>query len=243
MNYDFHDLDWDTEHFGIKSGKVTLKKEITSEDLSSLKLQAGSYDFVVISNVNNNPVNNYLIGSKIDSFLVDVNIQFTLNPDLFESHTFYPTTNMLARNEKLLSIAEESFNFSRFFNDPYLNKDLSRIIYKNWVSNSFNKVNKYFILAKEEEVLLGFVLFSFNENKDIVIELISLTKESQGKGTGTKLISTLIDYAKQSNVKNIKVGTQIDNLQAINFYTKKGFSVTEKSSIYHYWPRKGSSND
>lgn len=238
MKYDIQELLWDTENFGVKSGKVNLEKILNNSDIEVLSKSVSSYEFIVINNKENHPKNNYLIGTYLKAFLVDINVQFNMNPSLKSGKSHYEVTKNLTENESVIEIANESFNFSRFYNDPNLNQDSSRKIYKNWVSNSFGKEEKYFILAKEDEKILGFILFSFTKDKDVVIELISMAKEIQGKGIGSKLISTLIEFANQHDVSQIKVGTQIDNLQAINFYTRNGFSMSEKSSIYHYWPRK-----
>jgi dTDP-4-amino-4,6-dideoxy-D-galactose acyltransferase len=84
---------------------------------------------------------------------------------------------------------------------------------------------------------MGFLLFSIKDNC-ATIELISLSSKAQGKGAGTKLISALNNFAHKKGVTAIKVGTQVDNIQAVNFYLKKGFTYNQRNAVYHYWPRK-----
>ena len=238
MKYKFEELQWDSDYFGVKSAKVFLNEQLDGADFQEVINITSCFEFVTITNIDNNPQNNYLMGTCSNAFLVDTNIQFQILINSKKTEQYYPINNCFPKNEIIIQIAKDSFNYSRFFNDPYLDIELSKEIYMKWVENSFQKEDKYFIIAKEDNIVFGFILFSYNNNQEIVIELISLDKKSQGKGIGTKLINTLINKAQLNDVSKIKVGTQIDNLQAMNFYAKKGFSICAKSSIYHYWPRK-----
>lgn len=243
MKYNFIDLHWDTEYFGVKSGKIVINEEIEIHDIKEIVRLAEAYEFITINNVNNIALNNFLIGKHTDSFLVDTNIQFEMNVKNSEGESYFDAINSYKENTNLVRIAENSFNFSRFYNDPFLNKNLSYQLYSNWIKNSFNKKEKYFIVAEDNQKIFGYLLFSLNKPDGLTIELISLDKSAQGKGIGTKLLDSLVYFARKNHIHKIKVGTQIDNIQAINFYMKKGFSLSSKSSIYHFWPRKEFLND
>ena len=243
MKYNFIDLPWDTEYFGIKSGKVFLNEEIELNNLKEIIRITEPYEFITISNLNNTATNNSLIGRYTNSFLVDTNIQFEMNVENNNRESYFDAINNLEENLEILRIAKNSFNFSRFYNDPFLDRNLSHQLYSNWIKNSFNNKEKYFIVAQEKDEIFGYLLFSFYEADALTIELISLDKTAQGKGIGTKLLASLMCFAGNNNIHKIKVGTQIDNIQAINFYMKKGFSLTSISSIYHFWPRKELLND
>lgn len=243
MNVELKDLAWDTEYFGVKSAKFTVSNSLTNKEFEELMAKAQEYEFVVINNINNDAINNMLIGSKSNSFLVDVNIQFEATANINNAEPYYEAENNIQINNMISEISSNSFNFSRFYNDPNIDVDLSKEIYLNWVKNSFNKTDKYFLVSHDEEETLGFLLFSISNEKEVVIELISLDEKAQGKGIGTKLLKSLHFFCCRENIKTIKVGTQLDNLQAINFYQKKGFNLVSKTSIYHYWPRKEFSND
>lgn len=243
MKYDFIDLPWDTEYFGVRSGKVILNEEIELKDLEEIIRLTEAYEFITINNINNQPLNNFLIGKYTSSFIVDMNIQFEMNVESRKGESYFDSIGAYKENLELMKIAEKSFNFSRFYNDPFLDRNLSNQLYSNWIKNSFNNEDKYFIVAEGNQEILGYILFSIIKADSIIIELISLDKSAQGKGTGTKLLDSLVYFARKNHIHTIKVGTQIDNLQAINFYMKKGFSLSSKSSIYHFWPRKELLND
>ncbi|WP_195913971.1 GNAT family N-acetyltransferase [Planomicrobium sp. YIM 101495] len=243
MKYEIQPLDWDSNYFGVSAAKVIINEELREKDFQEIKSQVRDFEFVVINNMDNAVENNHLIGLYSNAFLVDMNVQFEMEMKPAHSPSFYKVKNQYEKNEEILEIAKNAFNYSRFYNDPFLDGNLSRDIYFNWVNNSFEKAEKFFIVAEEGGQIFGFILFSIKNSKELVIELISLAPASQGKGIGTKLISTVKHYAENNSLHKIKVGTQIDNLQAMNFYAKKGFDFCSKASIYHYWPRKELSND
>lgn len=230
-------LDWDTKYFGVNTAKVVLHDKLEEHEFDELLQRTKEFQFVTFINVNNNPFNNFLIGKMTSSFLVDTNMQFQKKVTSKLEHASYRIENNCEEIIEVTYIASEEFNYSRFFNDPNLDFEAAKNIYANWVKNSFGRPDKYFILAKEKEIV-GFLLFSLKD--DIAtIELISLSARAQGKGVGTKLISTLENFAYEKGISFIRVGTQVDNIQAVNFYLNKGFTYNEKSSVYHYWPRKG----
>lgn len=231
-------LDWDTKYFGVNSARVVLREKMEEHEFKYLLQRTKEFQFVTFTNVNNNPFNNFLIGNIPSIFLVDTNMQFQKKVTVTAKLDFVPyriESNCEGINE-VTQIASEAFNYSRFFNDPNLDIEAAKNIYTNWVKNSFGKPDKYFILA-EEEGIVGFLLFSLKDDIAI-IELISLSAQAQGKGVGTKLISTLESFAYEKGILVIRVGTQVDNIQAVNFYLNKGFTYNERSSVYHYWPRK-----
>ena len=236
MKYVVSPLEWDTDYFQKKSAKVVLNEKLSNQEFAGMVKQLKCFEFVTITNVNNDYYNNFLIGQLSTSFLVDINMQFQQPVDIQAESPQYRIDNNFKPTKDIVEIASNAFNYSRFYNDPYLNRDAAKNIYANWVKNSFKKSNKYFVVAEEKE-LMGFLLFSIKDDC-ATIELISLSSKAQGKGAGTKLVSALNNFAHKKGVTSIKVGTQVDNIQAVNFYLKKGFTYNQRNAVYHYWPRK-----
>lgn len=59
--------------------------------------------------------------------------------------------------------------------------------------------------------------------------------KSNQNGIGTKLIQKIELFAIKNDIKEIQVGTQINNIKAQNFYVKCGFKHTANNSIFHWW--------
>ena len=233
-NYELKNLDWDTEYFGVKSGKIVLNNEIDKNDFKNIKKWLKKYQFVTIQNNDNNSINNEII-SQIKPFLADVNMQFIKNIDEnLQIDKYVSINNNCKQIKELLDIALVSYKHSRFINDRKLDVKKSNALYYNWLKNSFNKKNKYIAYYKKENEYLGYCLFHL-ENDTCVIELIATDSRSRGKGIGRKVIESVESYCASNRIKTIKVGTQIDNITAQNFYIKCGFKINTYNTIYHVW--------
>jgi ribosomal protein S18 acetylase RimI-like enzyme len=232
-------LDWDTNYFNVKSAKVILKDNLSKNDKKEILEYCNNFEFITISNLNNNSENNIWIAQKTKSFLADMNVQFIKNIDKpsIKMDKFTNVYNLFPENEDLLNISKKSFLYSRFFNDPYLPKEKSQNIYLQWTKNSFNKLEKYFVITKINEKIAGYILFSMNlVNSFAIIELIAVDEKFRGKGIGKSLMTGLENFTYEKGVKVIRVGTQVDNISAIRFYNTCGFKYLNCNSIYHYWP-------
>ncbi len=233
--YEILDLDWDTNFFKINCGKVIINDSLEKEEFLKLLLEIDKYDFVSINNLNSNVNNSKIIGQYSKAFLIDLNIQFNKKVSKVND----ASKNILIKND--LPCAEEIFNLlefknSRFINDINLLNRNGNKVYYEWVKNSFNKNNKYFVISKNEKNKInGFILFSIME-KICTIELIAVLPNQKGTGIGTKLISNLERYLFiNKKASEIFVGTQVNNIQAINFYNLNGFKYYSNNQVYHLW--------
>jgi len=235
-NYDFSRLDWDTNYFGIESFRVNLHGIVTIEEQNEIIKLCEKYKFITIVNFDNVIENNIWIGKKTDSFLVDINLQFSKKADeknKSNNKNCYVTNN-LNRDENILEIAKNSFEYSRFFSDKNLPIAKAKNIYVYWTEGAFEKQDKYFVVYSDNNILKGYVLFSIQEGCS-KIELIAVDKKYQGQSIGKSLISEMEYFVMKMGINDIKVGTQANNLIAIQFYNSIGFKQIECNVVYHYW--------
>jgi dTDP-4-amino-4,6-dideoxy-D-galactose acyltransferase len=237
-------LEWDTNYFGVNSGRVTLNESIGSKEWVLISKALQENDFNIIDNVNNVSSNNLFISKLSGAFVTDINFQFTkeINEEIKHVNKFdISIQNKLPINNEILDISKNSYKHSRFFNDPYLNKDKARDVYGHWVQSSFLNENKYFIICSIDSKIAGYVLFSLDfKNNASIIELISVKEGMENRTIGKEMMMNLEQYIYNNHrdIKYIKVGTQSNNINAINFYMGNGFRVKEIRSVYHYWPNK-----
>lgn len=233
-NYELKPLQWDTDYFGVSSARVNLSGIIDEQGQEEIIKFCKDYEFVTISNYDNIKENNHWIGSKTKAVLADMNIQFRKdlidNPDYQDDKTY--VVNCLSSNEQIIDIARESFNYSRFFNDPKLPEVQGKRIYLHWTEYAFNKEGKYFVISEREDNIAGYILFSFNGDSS-VIELIAVEEKYQGLGVGRSLLNTMESFVIEQGIKKIKVGTQLNNISAVQFYYAMGFRYVSCVSIYH----------
>lgn len=238
--YELIPLKWDSEYFGIKSARIKLNGVINQQEQDEIIEICNRFRFVTISNNNNNEENNHWLGSRTISFLSDVNIQFIKllveRPVFIDENT--NIKNYLSIDKKIISIARNSFKYSRFFNDPNIQKDKAKNIYVEWTKSSFKLKNKYFAISKRNNMTIGYCLFTF-EGDTINIELIAVDKSYQGQRVGKSLINSVESFSFDHGFKKIKVGTQLNNFSAIQFYINLGFNLMSHTSTYHLWNKDG----
>lgn len=238
-SFDCFSLEWDTDYFGVSSARVNLNGEIDEKDQEEIINFCKKYKFITISNANNIKENNYWIGTKTDAFLSDMNVQFIKiiedNKDEkdYKNEEIYILNN-LSTNSQIIEIAGSSFKYSRFFNDPNFPKKQAENIYLHWTECAFNQKNKYFIINEIEGQIIGYILFSIDK-KYIKIELIAVSEKFKGKKVGKSLIKSLESFSIKKGINVIKVGTQVDNVSAVQFYEKMGFKYSGCLSLYHLW--------
>jgi ribosomal protein S18 acetylase RimI-like enzyme len=237
-NYECKYLQWDTDYFGVSSARVNLSSIVDGKGQDEIIELCKAYDFVTISNLDNIKENNHWIGNRTNAFLADMNIQFLKvlgdKPDYPGEKTY--VMNDLSENDQIVEIARKSFNYSRFFNDPKLPKEQAKNIYLHWTKCAFGQENKYFVISEREGSVLGFILFAMNGDSS-VIELIAVDEKYQGQRVGKALIHIMESFVIDRGIKKIKVGTQVNNISAAQFYSSMGFKYVSCGSIYHLWRR------
>ncbi|MHC8514311.1 GNAT family N-acetyltransferase [Sporosarcina sp. ITBMC105] len=238
-NFDFKSLVWDTNYFGIESAKLSLNGIINDSSKIKLNELMKEFNFITIANFNNLNENNIWLGTLKDVFIADINIQFDkkINQKPIEVHPNTEIYNFYNENVKVKKIAEKSFEYSRFTNDPHLPQEKARKIYLHWTNSAFENENKYFIVTKREMEIAGYLLFSVIKDTAI-IELIAVDEKFRGSQVGKSLMFKLEEYVFRNKISNIHVGTQMNNITAVNFYSKLGYKYKSCTSVYHKWNKR-----
>jgi dTDP-4-amino-4,6-dideoxy-D-galactose acyltransferase len=237
--YDAHESQIDTEYLGINSAKVVLRKGITSSQVQNELISfINDFEFTTIINKGNNAINNLWLCQKTNAFLTDVNVQLVKNVsfDREVDEKLTSISNNFPETKKIIWIAENSFHYSRFLNDPYLPLEKARKTYGDITRNSFGKGDRYFNVYQKDDEIVGYILFSLVTLESTArINLIAIDTNFLGQRVGHILINTLDNYLYLNDIHTLRVGTQIDNVGALNFYASIGFKYIESNSIYHYW--------
>jgi len=231
---EIRELAWDTDFFGVTCAKVILSGALSAKEWDELEKEFYRFQFVSIENRNSVSENAISIGSKTKASLIDVNIQFEKKIEgLCEMPSNVNAFRGMKRDERILDIAY--FPFSKFIDDPELKKRKGETVYKQWIQNSFDNSDKYFAVAFDEIGLpQGFVLYSYDKN-NCIIELIAVSSQIRNVGIGSDLFRAVEHEALLQNCDKIKVGTQLRNIQAINFYHKCGCKQVGCHQIFHLW--------
>src|SRR3989449_6652239 len=87
-------------------------------------------------------------------------------------------------------------------------------------------------VAEIDGKLVGFILtqptsFVHSAKRELWLEYIAVQPASRRKGTGTKLMSTVIEYANTHNISFLYTTLNPNNKESIQFLTKHGFEVKD----------------
>lgn len=237
-NYECIALNWDTEYFGVQSARVNLNGIVDDRGQEEIIAFCKKFEFNTISNRGNVKENNRWIGMRTNAYLTDINIQFfkDLSKEMFDVDPEIKVFNLLPRNEEILQISKNAFQYSRFFNDPKLDKSKAANLYLHWTDCAFNQKNKFFVVCKRENQIVGYILFSIDEARCVgTIELVAVDEQTRGQKIGKSLMIGLESFLVQEGVRKIIVGTQVDNFVANHFYRAAGYKMGSCITVYHLW--------
>ncbi|SHJ58055.1 GNAT family N-acetyltransferase [Aquimarina spongiae] len=215
-------LNWDSEFFGIRVGKMIAKNN--QIDLS--KLSDFDLTYIYSREILRNPTLP-LYDQKV-TFKKKVS---TAN-ELSKKPEVIAYSGVLTNELKNLAIA--SGKYSRFKLDPKLS-DYFEKLYILWITNSLkgNLADHILVFMKENKII-GFL--SLKKNKSFYqIGLIATSPKHQGLGIGSALLQKAEEIALLENIHEIKVVTQLENEIACNFYKKNSYEIDTLEYIYHYW--------
>ncbi|MDD2628284.1 MAG: GNAT family N-acetyltransferase [Clostridia bacterium] len=239
-NYVIKDLKWDTEYFLVNSGRIDIFATLEDKQIDEINKKIKAYDYLTIINHENDNKNNEIISKLNGAVLRDINVQLVKKCEkLIFNNDNVLVENNLKTDEQMLKIAEKAFRYSRFYNDSKLDLSKSKKVYYNWLKNAFEKQEKHICSYREKNKTLGFLLFSFeNDKKEAIIELIAVDDEYSGKGVGKKLMEAFESYSYKNGAEILKVGTQLNNITAQNFYISCKYKIASYNTIYHLWKEK-----
>lgn len=132
-------------------------------------------------------------------------------------------------SKELQELAFESGAHSRYKLDTRLVQEEFEKLYRIWIKKAWESNS-----VLEAPDLQGMVTYSV-EDKAAKVGLIAVSKESQGKGWGKKLMKAAEAKAFSLGATTIEVSTQESNIPACKLYESLGYKLAEKVYIYHWW--------
>ena len=228
-------LDWDSNFFSKKSYNLDISKsnfnpnknfiESFENDFSdcftSIKLDT-NYDYKYVKFL-----------QECDFKYIDTEVALKLN-DNNMVHIGDDRFKIQKIGENFDLPYEElgsSFSLTRFHTDPNIDNSKADLLWIEYLKNFIPSKNKYIYVAKMEGECVGVILINMF-NKVANISYIAVIEEYRSFGVGKKLIQKIISDFSDFE---IKTGTQVKNIKALNFYIQNGFAISNTYSIFHRW--------
>lgn len=234
-------LDWDSNFFNKKISKV----ELTDGNFNRQGLVQA------ISDSKDQLI--YLFSSQEEAWLtqlsadnnwlakhVDTKLTFTKKlkrrPLLKRDDLFFEEVE--EANESLFDLALRSGSYSRFKLDLRLSNCFEDL-YRLWLENSISTGFASHVRAvKVENSLGGFITWKENMS-EASIGLIAVDQRHARKGVGSSLIQHCEEELMSKGIFTLSVPTQEQNFEAVKFYERNGFTLSNKLYIYHIWKSQG----
>lgn len=237
-------LEWDSKIFNKKIGLINLNygklnnaiiREIDEfclkEKYDCLFTKATNKEYDKMHILENN-------GFNLMDSIVTLKKELKKEAQISEDEDFTYKILQESDLQDVTCIIDNLYSFGRFFVDRRLDDKDVNTLYKQWIGNEIK--NKYIdvIGIEYKGKLVGFISckYSMNyldKNKEGIISLVGIDKSYQGLGIGKKLMSHVLDYFYKQGVNIVSVGTQIDNISALNLYITSGFKIRGSSNSFH----------
>ncbi|CUN15821.1 GNAT family N-acetyltransferase [Turicibacter sanguinis] len=240
-HYNYKKLEWDTNYFGCESSRIDVVEELTVSDIQDIRELIKLDEFITLTNPKGMVGNNKLITHELGAYLVDINVQLSnvkMGLSKTQKSEFIHIQNNYAVNEDIVELVKQAFISSRFYNDATISREKISGVYTHWVKNAFNKEEKYFCVFDQGNGVEGFILFSIAGQEFVTIELIAVNDKYRKNGIGTQLIRGLYHYCTKHGYSTVNVGTQVENINALNFYIKNELKIMDIRYIYHLWKKE-----
>lgn len=222
---------WDTEHFGMKVGRVLVEESVNNHMLLKIKSEAKRKGYQLLyvkgSFIENNLLDDHLL-------LVDEKIVYSQNTSLIHSACANVQSVLgTTLNEDLLQLAFESGKYSRFNCDKNFPQSAFQTLYRLWMTESLSgKIADEVLAYQVEGKTVG--MMTYKKELDYYnIGLVAVSPKNAGQGIGTRLLQSFLSSISLGS--KVKVATQKCNRVACHFYEQNGFTMESITPIYHLW--------
>ncbi|PIR89072.1 MAG: hypothetical protein COU07_03205 [Candidatus Harrisonbacteria bacterium CG10_big_fil_rev_8_21_14_0_10_40_38] len=229
-------LDWDTSFFGKKIG--TYKNEIWNKKVcealrGEMKKEAIECVYVKMRRENLSLQQSICGLGPIDS-------QVTYECDMKNwSSTGTPaekfeTSAQKSDLESLHALAKELSIASRFWIDEKFRSKAAEM-YLIWIDKLVADPDASVLITRGDKGIISGFVTCRKKGKECHLDLIVVSGNHHGKGIGSQLMESFMNWTAENGIKKAVVVTQESNAPARRLYEKFGFKLKETTDIFHIW--------
>jgi len=219
-------LQWDSDFFNLNVGELQFEERNDS-------LNYTDYDLLYV--VSSEDFDLKL--KKFENSFSEQKVKFykELKETVSMSQNVLSYKDVEYNIDDIYQLAYESGKHSRFLLDKKFDAEKFRELYRLWIDNSISKnFADDILLYNYEGETVGLLTYKIIK-KNAFIGLISVSPKHQGKGIGGTMLKHLEALLYKKGIENLTIPTQYENQQACYFYSKEGYSISEKTYVKHYW--------
>ena len=229
-------LTWDTEFFGIMTGRI-IPTSMQENHLASILTEMRQKGFQLVYWASDHqyeydfqPYSGILVDKKTT---FEINLQ-NIDLDSMPLSKTEPYSNSFPFFQ-LEKLAVQSGIFSRFARDNSFPHEKFTALYKTWIRKSVSgeMANEVLVIRQNNHIAGMVTLSKKNEVGDI--GLIAVDEEFRGSKFGQHLVYDAQRWFIQHSCHTAHVVTQGDNLPACHLYEKCGYQEIKIEFYYHFW--------
>jgi hypothetical protein len=229
---------WDTKTFGFnvyELSNISIKdfeafQEIWNEFVTWLNLNLVKLVSVRLASLKKKEI----FFLQNNNFLV---IENTCQPRISNLEKFIGSNDILLEEvssqylPKVVEIAKNSFDVSRFHSDPKINNKLANLRYSNWIEN-FPSTNKLWLTRKGEDVISFFL--TEKHGSESYWHLTAVNNDFQGQGFGRKSWIKMLEKENYDGIREVKTKISMENLRILNLYSQLGAKFYNPETSLHF---------
>lgn len=231
-------LDWDSNFFGFKTGRVSGAGAM---DIRQALQQAREEEYQLIYAYSETPLSQELL-DEFDG--LDVGGQITFSKDIGEppalqasGHAIHPYEEE-EPTQAMIELALLSGHRSRFKTDARLPAGSYERMYDRWLRKNLKSGESgAAYIAGTPADTTGLITASWH-GEECRVGLLAVSGLAQGKGIGSSLLRAMELGSAQRKVLQVFVRTQVANHRACAFYEKNGYKAMASTCLYHFCPSR-----
>jgi dTDP-4-amino-4,6-dideoxy-D-galactose acyltransferase len=231
-----HHKKWDSDFFGFAVADIIGTGD--TEEITKVysKLKRNKYKLAYWKVPHDDAILN-ASAEKLDIQLIDTRVTFIKDINDAPLNSFLSIQKYEGKiNPKLISLALQSGEYSRFKIDQNFPAKTFEKLYTTWITKAVEeKYVKEIFVSKHGEKLTGFVTVDQIHAERAEIDQIAVDKMYRGKSIGKELIHAAESWSYKNNYKQLQVATQKRNVSACKFYLACRFVIEKEENIYHLW--------
>lgn len=230
-------LPWDSEFFGFRIGRLTLR-QLTPQTLQSVLAWAAAEKLRCAYFFADPDCPGTLTLAHEGGFkFVDVRMDFAADlapPDgATGSAGLRPATAAdLPALEALSRISHQDTRFSKDLNIPAAR---AAELYAEWIRRDLRE-HRILVAPGANSAVAGYVTCQTDPTTGLGrIGLIAVAGSERRRGIGRILTAGALEYFRQAGCRHARVATQASNVPAQRLYQSLGFRTAETCATYHRW--------
>jgi dTDP-4-amino-4,6-dideoxy-D-galactose acyltransferase len=228
-------LDWDSEFFGVPIGEghpITVDEVAAvdawaaDERLRCVYLCVPTENFVLLHAAES--LGFHLVGVHVSC---DACAPFGIaaGTDHILVRPAQPTD--IAALERIAGGAHPD---TRFHADPGFSRESCRRLYETWIRRSTEGWADCVLVAEPGTDVAGYVTLH-RRGGSARIGLIAVAGDTRRMGLGRSLMRAAFDWCEHQRIERVTVTTQAQNVAALRFYVRCGFTVDRMDFWLHKW--------